>query len=234
MSNVGPLALVGGSEWQVGCEFDADLLRASGGNEVVVIPAAAAFEHPQRSLDRATAWFAELGATVRGLPVLARPDSENPELVDAVRNARFIYLADGSALHLRSVLKNSQLLVALNDAWHSGAVVAGSSAGATVLGDPMVDPRGGTFTLGLGLVRRLAFVPHWESWTDLRARRMGHLAPNATVVAEAEERTALIRWSDGTWQVSGAGKVELAVNRQPIDIADLETVIEIVAQPVPG
>ena len=40
-------------------------------------------------------------------------------------------------------------------------MVAGAGAGAMVLTDPMVDPRGGALTLGLGLVDTLAVVPHF-------------------------------------------------------------------------
>ncbi len=227
MPNAGPLALIGGAEWQPGCDFDIELLRASDGSEVVVIPAAAAFEHPERVVERAKTWFAEIGGRVTGLPILKRTDAEDSQNAEAVRKARFIYLSDGSAQHLRSVLKDSLVWAAIQDAWASGAVIAGSSAGATVLGDPMVDPRGGTFALGLGLVRKLALVPHWENWTDLKASRMNHLAPSATVVAEVEERTALIRWPDGTWQATGAGRVVLALDRKPIGIDAIETVVEL-------
>ena len=52
----GTLALVGGGEWNDGCDFDADLLAASGGTEVVVLPTAAAYEQPARAV-----------ATVRGV-----------------------------------------------------------------------------------------------------------------------------------------------------------------------
>ena len=71
----------------------------------------------------------------------------------------------------------------------------------------MVDPRGGTFTLGLGLVRNFAAVPHWEMWTGDRARRMSHLTPRGSVVAEIEEATALVRWPDGSWQALGTNSV---------------------------
>jgi cyanophycinase len=226
MSQFGPLAFVGGGEWREGCTFDRALLDASEAEEVLVLPTAAAYEHPERAVAGATEWFASHGAKVRSLDVLNRRDAEDAALADVVRNARFVYLADGSPLHLRSVLKDSLLWRALHDAWKSGAAIAGSAAGAMVFGDPMVDPRGGAFTLGLGLVRRLAVVPHWERWTNDKARRMTHLMPSNTVVAEIEERTALIRWGDGTWQVDGSGRVTLTLDHENVDVNAIEAAVE--------
>lgn len=224
MISAGPLALVGGSEWREGCTFDADLLAASGSNEVLIIPTAAAYEWPGRSIDAARQWFGDLGASVKALDVLQRRDAENKENVDMVRAARFIYFSDGSPLHLRSVLKDSSLWAAIVEAWQAGAVVAGSSAGAMVIGDPMVDPRGGAFTLGLGLIRRIAVAPHWEHWTTDKARRMTQLMPADTVIAEIEERTALIKWKEGEWSIAGAGNVTLTLDHKLITVDDLPAV----------
>ncbi len=45
----GMLALVGGGEFRDGCTFDRTLLDAVEGDvEVLVLPTAAAFEHPER------------------------------------------------------------------------------------------------------------------------------------------------------------------------------------------
>src|SRR3954451_4310115 len=99
----GPLALVGGAEWRGGGTFDPTLLSESGADEVLVLPTAAAYEHPERAVEWASEWFASLGGTVRGLMVLARPDAEAEANVAAIRDARFIYLSGGSPLHLRSV-----------------------------------------------------------------------------------------------------------------------------------
>ena len=79
----------------------------------LVLPTAAAYEHPERVGARAEAYFGELGAKVRTLPVLHRTEAEDPANAKIVRAAKFVYLADGSPLHLRSVLKDSALFEAL-------------------------------------------------------------------------------------------------------------------------
>jgi cyanophycinase len=208
----GPLALVGGSEWREGCTFDRDLLAESGAGEVLILPTAAAYEHPQRAVETAREWFAGLGAGARGLMVLARPDADDAANVAAIRDARFIYLAGGSPLHLRSVLKDSAAWDALCQAWRGGAVLAGSSAGAMALCDPMVDPRGGAFTLGLGLLEKVAVIPHHDTWSPEKAKRTITLAPARLPVVAIDERTALIRGRDGGWTVAGVGGVVVFVD----------------------
>jgi cyanophycinase len=210
----GPLALVGGAEWHDQCSFDAELLAASGGHEVVVLPTAAAYEHPDRAVAWATRYFSGLGAEVRGLMVLARPGAEDPVNAAIVREARFVYLGGGSPLHLRSVLKDSALWQALIAAWHSGAVVAGSSAGAMVLGDPMIDPRGGALTVGLGLIEQVAVLPHANTWSPEKAHRTFSLAEGGLKIAAIDEQTALIRDPDGRWRTMGAGDVTVYVGGQ--------------------
>jgi cyanophycinase len=205
----GSLALVGGGEWGPGARgFDADLLAGSGTNEVVVLPTAAAFENPERVGERAEAYFGELGATVRTLPVLHRTEAEDPDVAKVVRAAKFVYLADGSPLHLRSVLKESALFEALQSAYQGGAVVAASGAGATLLCDPMVDPRGGAYTVGLGVVKNLAVFPyHGTAAAHLRERSI-ELLPRNAVLAGVDEQTALVKSPQG-WTVVGAGTVTL-------------------------
>ena len=215
MDGVGPLALVGGDEWQPGCEFDAELLAASGGSEVLVLPTAAAYEHPQKAVDTATAWFAGLGATVQGLMVLGRADAEDPANAAVVRAGRFVYLGGGSPMHLRSVLKASLVWEALLEAWRAGAVVAGSSAGAMVLTDPMVDPRGGALTVGLGLVEQMAVIPHFGHENAEKVHRSIALAAPGIAVVGIPERTALVRRPDGSWHQTGQGEVQVFVSGRP-------------------
>jgi cyanophycinase len=214
----GPLALVGGAEWHDRCSFDAELLAASGGRHVVVLPTAAAYEHPDRAVEWASRYFAGLGGIVQGLMVLGRHDAEDPSHAAAVRDARFVYLGGGSPLHLRSVLKDTPLWQALVAAWHSGAVLAASSAGAMVLGDPMIDPRGGALTVGLGLIEQLAVLPHADTWSPEKAHRTFSLAEGGLRIAAIDEQTALIRDPAGTWRTAGAGGVTVYVDGKPADL----------------
>lgn len=211
-SSGGVLVLVGGGEWQPGTDYDAEFLERSGADEVLVLPTAAAYQHPERAVEMAEKWFSSLGSRARGLMVLRHTDANKETNAAAVREARFIYLSGGSPLHLLSVLKGSLVFEALAAALRHGAVVAGSSAGAMVLVDPMVDPRGGAFTVGLGLVEQLAVVPHHDSGTAHHFWRTLELAPTGIPIAGIPERTALIREPDGSWRSAGEGQVTVYVD----------------------
>jgi cyanophycinase len=212
---VGTLALVGGGEWRDGCRgFDAQLLSAVDAKEVVVLPSAAAFEHPERVSERATAYFEKLGAKVRTLMVLRRAEAEDEKVVDAARKAKVVYLADGSPLHLRSVLKGSSLWDAILASYHGGGVLAASGAGATLVCDPMVDPRGGAYTVGLGVVPNLAVFPyHGTAAGHLKDRSIDLLPRHATLVG-VDEETALVRDPSGSWRAAGQGSVTVYSGRE--------------------
>src|SRR5262245_53512315 len=211
----GTFVLVGGKEFAAGLDgLDARLLAASGAKEVVVVPAAAAFEHPERVSVRAAAHFAPLGAGVRALDVLHRAEADAAENAEIVREAGFVYLADGSPLHLRSVLKDSALYDALLASYHGGGVLAASGAGATLLCDPMVDPRGGAYTVGLGVVRNLAVFPYHGTAADHLRERSIDLLPSGATLVGIDEQTALIRDPGAAWRVAGAGVGTLYDGRQ--------------------
>jgi cyanophycinase len=82
---------------------------------------------------------------------------------------------------------------------HTCVVAAAGSAAAMC--DPMVDPRGGAFALGLGLVSGVAAVTESEKWPDERLQRTLSLAN--TSVAEIPTGAALIH-QNGTWSTHGA------------------------------
>src|SRR5690606_5776360 len=141
------------------------------------------------------------------LAVLTRPDALDPAHADAVRGARLGYGAGASPMQLRSVRKDSRVRDALLGAWEDGPAVAGTSAGAQVLCDRMVDPRGGARTLGLGLIGPMALIPHHDSWSEDKEKRTLQIARASLPIAGVPERTALLRGADGTWRAAGVGEV---------------------------
>ncbi len=217
----GSLCLVGGAEWTPGCTFDISVWEAAGRPQVLILPTAAAYEHPERAVSTAKAWFSSFGAPVEGVMLLSRPDASDPDLVGRLATSRFTYIGGGSPMHLRSVLKETPAWSAIVEAWRQGGVLAGSSAGAMVMGDSMVDPRGGALTLGLGLIERFAVLPHYDTWSPEKARRSVQLATGHLRIATIDERTALIRDPDGTWRVDGAGSVTVYVDGQPAGLSAL-------------
>jgi cyanophycinase len=228
----GTVALVGGAEWSPGCEpIDRALVELSRSSEVLVLPTAAAFERPEKAIATAQTYFSRLGVPVAACMVLSRSDAEDPALAGAVRRSRFTYLSGGSVLHLRSVLKSSLVWHALVAAWAEGATLAGSSAGAMVFGDTMVDPRGGALTLGLGLLTPFAVLPHASDWSAEKTHRTVRLASGGLRIAAVDERTALLRSPEGQWKVLGEGQVRVFVDGRPASLADLEAVEPVAHEP---
>ena len=209
----GWLALVGGHEWTEGCRpIDELLLQESGAKEVLVVPTAAAYEHPQRTIEAATAYFAPLGAKVRALDVLSRPAASDKANVKLVKSAKLVYFGDGSPLHMRAVFKDTPVWDALVAAWADGCAVAGTGAGAMALGDPMVDPRGGAFTLGLGLVPSMAAMTKIDGWHHETKRRTIQLATKGVPLVAVDDATAAMRSPEGEWSVVGVGSATVYVD----------------------
>jgi cyanophycinase len=198
----GTLALLGGGPFEANDELDRRLIAAAGATEVLVLPTADAFEHPSRMIDTARQWGERLGVSIDGRLVLRRADANDSTHVHAVEHARMVYLAGDSPLHLRSVLKNTALFDALRSVIANGGVVAAVGASAACLCDPMTDPRGGAFTLGLGLVNGLALLTESESWSPERLHRTLKLA-KGFAVAVLPTGSALL-YSQSTWERVGS------------------------------
>jgi cyanophycinase len=203
----GPIALVGGDEFTWGCDFDAQIIADVGATEVVLLPTGSAYENPGRIVELAREWFTSLGVSLRPLSVYTRLDAFDAENLAAVAGARMIYLVGASPMHVRSVLKDTPMLETLHEAWRSGAGLLGSSAGADVMCDPMVDLRGGAYTVGLGLVPGVSVIPRSNTWSKEKIHRTVSLAPADVVVVELPERTAIVLDGADGWRQSGVGEV---------------------------
>lgn len=204
LASHGTVALQGGGPFVDNDDLDRRLLTAVGAQRVVVLPTADAFEHPERLITAATAWGERMGVEVHPLMVLRRGDAMEQAAANDVRSATAVYFVGDQPLHLRSVLKDTPLWEALRDVLVNGGLVAASGGSAAAMCDPMVDPRGGAFTLGLGLVPDLALVTEAEHWSPERLHRTRKLANTAFAVLRSGD--ALVRTSSG-WETVGNTEV---------------------------
>lgn len=208
MSEPGTLALLGGEEFEEPCrDIDTALLEAAGTKEVLILPTAAAFENPRKVAERAETYFSALGATTRTLMVLHHAEADAPDAVAQVRDAAFVYIPGGSPMHLRAVLHGSALWEAVQDVYRNGGVLAASGSGAVVLCNPMIDPRGGAYTVGLGLLINMAVFPHHDTVAGHLWERVVELRPAGTALVGIDEHTAAMRVAQDEWQAAGPGKV---------------------------
>lgn len=197
----GTIALFGGAPFVGNDDLDRRLLAAAGADSVVVLPTADAFEDPDRLVDAAHTWGARLGVAVESLRVLKRADANDPAMAAVVAAARAVYLVGDSSLHLRATLKDTPVWAAVRSVVDGGGVVAGIGQSASALCDPMNDPRGGAFTLGLGLVPGVALVVEIEGLTPDRLARTLKLAD--VPLMELPSGAAAVVGPDGGWELVG-------------------------------
>jgi cyanophycinase len=195
----GTVALQGGGPFTANLELDRRLLATDGATRVVVLPTADAYEHPERLVAASMPWAEELGVEVEALMVMRRAEANDPGAAGVVARANAVYLVGDQPLHLRSVLKDTLLWDELRALLERGGLVVGVGGSADALCDPMVDPRGGAFTLGLGLLRGLAVVTEAETWSPERLQRTLKLAD--TTIATLPTGAALVRTAGGWEQV---------------------------------
>ncbi|MCU1394712.1 MAG: cysnophycinase-like exopeptidase [Ilumatobacteraceae bacterium] len=201
----GTIALLGGGPFVENDELDRRLIAASAATGVVVLPTADAFEQPRKAIAAAETWGERMGVTIDGRLVLRRADANESSHAGAVAAARMVYLVGDSPLHLRSVLKDTALFAALQQVLDAGGVVAATGASAACLCDPMTDPRGGAFSLGLGLVEGLALLTEVETWSPERLHRTLKLA-NGFAVGVLPTGSALLHMGT-TWETIGKAEV---------------------------
>ena len=185
------VVLQGGGPFTANDEFDAQILSAHPGY-VAILPTAEAFENPDDLVQLSVAWAKRLGITTKLCAVYSRADAREESFATIIAEAAVVYVVGDSPIHLRSTLKDTVVFDAV--AAHSCVVATAGSAAAMC--DPMVDPRGGAFALGLGLVRGIAAITESEQWPDERLQRTLSLAN--TSVVEIPTGAALI-CDNGTW-----------------------------------
>ena len=195
---LGQLILQGGGPFISNDELDARVLQGVNGY-VVVLPTAEAFENPAALIATSVLWAQRMGVETKLCAVYTRADARDDSYAQIIRDAAAVYVVGDSPIHLRATLQATVVYEAIEQKIESGIVVAVAGS-AAALCDPMVDPRGGAFTLGLGLVESIAVITESETWSHDRLQRCLQLA-NTTVV-QLPTGSALL-CVQGKWNVDG-------------------------------
>jgi cyanophycinase len=203
-------------------------LRPTPNDRVVIVPTAAAYESPNAVVESAIQGFAGDGIEAGVCLALSRTETDAPRFAHQVGGATFLYLTDGSAMHLRGTFKDSAVWQAIVSAWEGGATLAAAPGSAMAIGDPMIDPRGGAFTLGLGLIRDFAIIPAANTWSAERRKRTLKMAGTNVCLAMIDDNATLVRTNEGEWKACGKGHVTVLRNGEEYDVSSLA---ELLAQP---
>lgn len=198
-------------------ELDADLLASLGAHpRVAIVPTAAGLEDTPPTWARmGTEHFAALGAEPVATMVLNRDDAHDDRWVTAIADADWIYFSGGNPGYLVETLEGSPFWSAVLARLASGAILAGSSAGAMMLGQTTFVPtaRGpdGFPTqmrtrAATGLVPNVIVVPHFDILPRRLLEMWTALWPAGHRMLGIDEDTAIVQ-DDGAWRVRGKGRV---------------------------
>lgn len=199
----GTLVLMGGACDPHGGAFDA-FLRLSGAREGgKIVGFTTASSDPVGS---AVAWknaFASVGAKNVEFPIVDRRErAQNERIAQMVLEAKGIFLGGGDQVTLVATLSGSRVGRAIRQAYASGAVVGGTSAGAAAMSETIL--AGGEFTTrgepiarhlgpGLGLIGFSSVIDTHFSKRGRLQRLFRRVAENPELLGLGiDEDTALI------------------------------------------
>jgi cyanophycinase len=219
-SSTGPVILIGGAEDK---RRDRVILsrytELAGGPEARIVVISTASTMGDRAAKAYRALFSEMGTgEIDGIRPLTREEANDPEVASKLSDATGIFITGGNQLRLVSVVAGTRLADALHRAQDRGAVIAGTSAGASAaathmvaFGRPGATPkhRMVQISAGLGLVDRVIVDQHFEQRGRL-GRLLAAVALSPGLLGLGlDEDTAAIVWGDGSLEVVGRGAVTL-------------------------
>jgi cyanophycinase len=219
------LLVIGGAEDRLGkATVLRRFVRLAGGrrSKIVLVPTASSFQDEVTESYREV--FTRLGAPEPA--VVNPPDrsaAHDPALVSLVDGATGIFLSGGSQLRLSQRLPGTPLGDALHRAHDRGAVISGTSAGASIMsqfmismGDEGITPRQrhSQLSSGLGLIQGVIIDQHFAQRSRY-GRLMSVVAGSPNLIGIGiDEDTAIEVRDRTTFTVHGSGAVFVLDCRQ--------------------
>ncbi|MGH2686186.1 MAG: cyanophycinase [Actinomycetota bacterium] len=192
-------------------------VEMAGGLDGSIVVVSTASSMGEEAAARYAEVFKGLGAGhVTGIRPLTREQANAQEVLEPMSDATGVFLTGGNQLRLVSVVGGTRLEDAMVSAHDRGAVVAGTSAGASAVAAHMVAfGRSGAspkhrmihLSAGLGLVEGIVVDQHFEQrgrWGRLLAAVA--LSPRLIGIG-LDEDTAAIIYTDRTLEVIGRGAI---------------------------
>ena len=211
----GPLIIIGGHEDKEGDKviLKAVAERLNGGRLVIATIASHAPEGYFETYQKA---FASLGVTdLVELYVEDRAETHDAEKLALLETAAGVFFSGGDQLRISSQIGDTPIETRIREIWRSGGVLAGTSAGASVMSDTMM-VRGASaethrigdlrMAPGLGLVRDVIIDQHFAERGRI-GRLLGAVAQSPRVLGVGiDEDTAVVVEGDA-FRVIGSGAV---------------------------
>ena len=216
----GLIDLVGSGEYlPVMDEVDRYLLESldlNGQKPRVACLATAAGREGDSSVNRwlsmGVRHFQELGADVSPVRIVDRTSANDPQWEAPLESADLIYFSGGDPGYLHETMKDSLAWQAASRAWERGAIYAGCSAGAMILGRRMPSFRLSGTQDGFGIVPVTYIIPHFDAipgiWKPFLYGLQRQLK-GAECMIGIDENTALVGRLGSEWTVRGKSQVHL-------------------------
>lgn len=227
-ARAGHLLIIGGAEDKLRQrQILARFVSLAGGMDARVVVISTASSLGDEATDLYLSLFRQLGISdVRGMRPLVREDAKDKRLVSALDDATAIFMTGGNQLRLSSVIGGTPLGRKLVERHLAGAIVAGTSAGASAIASHMVafGTSGATpkqrmtqMSAGLGLLPGVLIDQHFEQRNRF-GRLLALVAQSPALLGIGiDEDTAALVSPKGILEVLGKGAVTI------LDPANLQT-----------
>jgi cyanophycinase len=194
-------------------------VRFAGGTDASIVVISTASSLGDLATEMYQDVFEGLGvAAVKGLRPEDRDQADDPATAAAVADATGVFLTGGNQLRLSSAVGGTRLGSALFLAHDRGAVVAGTSAGASALASHMMafgtsgptpKNRMAQLSAGIGLLERIVIDQHFEQRGRI-GRLLSVIAHSPSLLGLGlDEDTAAVVYADQVLEVVGRGAVTI-------------------------
>ncbi|HHT65773.1 MAG: cyanophycinase [Caldicoprobacterales bacterium] len=216
----GVLVIIGGAEDKKNnCTILNKTAELAGGKDGKVVVLTVATEYPSQVGKEYKYLFNQLGmSNIDALHIETREESNDEEKQQRLREASCVFFTGGDQLKITSLIGGTAIERLLKDAFSMGLIIAGTSAGASVMSETMITsgleddaPKKCTVKMapGLGLIQGVVIDQHFAQRGRI-GRLLAAIAQNPAVMGIGlDEDTAIVVKPNNTFEVIGSNAVTI-------------------------